>query len=372
MKVQITIFCLLTVAVLSLFQLVSQQTTLSAAPDEGTKSSKTEPRRKIRIERSQAQPKRRSHSSQMEPRIPPASILLKQIQQEAARAKLPELNLFAIDVTSREVILVSHEPDKKLSYCGTPRWALGGNQIVFDATPGRNWTETRLMSIRQSNTGVETIDLGAGNCPTLSPDGEQLAFHLNGGAVPGAASGIWIMDADGLNRRRLGGFGIPLFSPSGKKLLVSSFSSRRQLSLLDPQTGKSTRIEVPGYKIYSQTSWGSDDETLVAVVVSKQGTGIAMLDISQPDNATVRQVLWRRGDQFDVDPGCPVYSEKTGTCVFTGRTPEGTALYAINLTKLGPPRRLEPGQQDQKLLSLSMSPDGRFVLFCSDRPVEED
>ncbi|MFI4847988.1 MAG: hypothetical protein ACIAZJ_02745 [Gimesia chilikensis] len=46
-------------------------------------------------------------------------------------------------------------------------------------------------------------------------------------------------------------------------------------------------------------------------------------------------------------------------------------MYAINLTELGPPRRLEPGQQDQKLLSLSMSPDGRFVLFCSDRVAED-
>ena len=282
MKVQITIFCVLTVAALTLFQPVSQQPQVNAAPEDGAKSRKTELRRSIRIERSQAQPKRRPRSSQLEPRIPSASLLLKQIQQEAARAKLPELNLFAIDVTSGEVTLISHEPDKKLTYCGTPRWALGGNQIVFDATPGRNWTETRLMSIRQSSTGVETIDLGAGNCLTLSPDGEQLAFYLNGGAVPGAASGVWIMDADGLNRRRLGGFGIPLFSPTGNKLLVSSFSSRRQLSLLDPKTGKSTRIEVPGYKIYSQTSWGSDDETLVAVVVSKQGTGIAMLDISNP------------------------------------------------------------------------------------------
>lgn len=296
--------------------------------------------------------------------------LVEFLKQKSVRGKeeVDQLNLFAMNVSDGSVTLVAQEPRHGLVYCGTPEWSNEGQKIIFDASPGRNWKQTRLLAIDSNAGGAEVVDLGPGNCPTFSPDGKQIAFLLNSGVVPGAKSGIWLMDSDGSNRRLLGGYGIPVWSPDGSKLLVESFSSPRNLSVMDVETGEENPIKLEGYKIYSKVSWADDGNTLVSVVVSNQGTGIALIDVTEPSEAKIKQVLWRRGDQFDVAPGCPVYSSKTRRCVFTGRTETGTALYVLNVDRLDPPQRLEPEVEDNKLLSLALSPDGRYVLFCSDRP----
>jgi|GEM_PF-3366076 len=296
--------------------------------------------------------------------------LVELLKQKSVRGKeqVDQLNLFAMNVSDGNVTLVAQEPRHGLVYCGTPEWSNEGQKIIFDASPGRNWQQTRLLAIDSTAWGTKVVDLGPGNCPTISPDGKQIAFLLNSGVVPGAESGIWLMDSDGSNRRLLGGYGIPAWSPDGSKLLVTSFSSPRNLSLMDVETGEENQIKLEGHKLYSKASWADDGNTLVSVVVSNQGTGIVLIDVTEPSEAKIKQVLWRRGDQFDVGPGCPVYSSKTRRCVFTGRTETGTALYVLNLDRLDPPQRLEPEVEDNKMLSLAFSPDGRYVLFCSDRP----
>ncbi len=274
------------------------------------------------------------------------------------------LNVFAIDVARGDVTLVANSPQPELNYCGTPCWSHDGARIYFDATPNQSWSRTRLLVVDLLKMTADPTDLGAGNCPSPSPDGKRIAFQLNTGA-----GGIWVMDADGTNRRRLGGSGIPKWSPDGKKLLVTGFSSDRKLSLVDAETGEVEPISLAGHKFYSQTSWGGDPDSILSVVVSDRGTGIALVDISTPSAAKIKRVLWRRGEDLNVAPACPVYSTKTHRCVFTGRAKTGTALYILRTDKDEPAKRLEPEIEDNKIASLAFSPDGRYVLFCSDRPI---
>ena len=44
------------------------------------------------------------------------------------------------------------------------------------------------------------------------------------------------------------------------------------------------------------------------------------------------------------------------------------ALYVVHTGQFDPPTRLESGGYDNKIAALAFSPDGRYVLFCSDRP----
>ena len=78
------------------------------------------------------------------------------------------------------------------------------------------------------------------------------------------------------------------------------------------------------------------------------------------------KVLWKRGDGSNVEPLYPVYSPVTKQCVFVGREKGGQSLYRLGAD--GRPERLEAEvQRDGKIASLALSPDGRYLLFCSDR-----
>ena len=78
-------------------------------------------------------------------------------------------------------------------------------------------------------------------------------------------------------------------------------------------------------------------------------------------------MLWKRKNDPDLNPACPVYSPASRRCVFSGRG-EGKSLYSIQPGKGLPAKRLgKPG--DRKLIvNLTFSPDGRYVLYSDNGP----
>jgi hypothetical protein len=104
----------------------------------------------------------------------------------------------------------------------------------------------------------------------------------------------------------------------------------------------------------------------VAFVRSAKGFAIALVDVTNPADAKIKDVLWKRGDGTNVEPLYPVYSPERRRGVFVGRDAKGQALYTFEPGKV--PLRLEAEGYDKKISSLALSPDGRYVLFCSDRP----
>jgi len=285
--------------------------------------------------------------------------------QDATATK--RLGLYVIDVINPEVTLVRDKPIGDLTYFGSPSWSNDGQRILFDATPGQAWRKTHLKVIHADQGKAGVTDLGLGNCPTLSPDGDHVAFLLNSGAVPDAPRGIWLMRADGSKRRHLGGYGVPKWSPDGKQLLIISFSSPCRMSIMDVETAKQRPVQLAGHNFYSNPGWAGDGQTLVAIVTSGGNAGIALVDVTDPEQARVKQILWRKGDRIDMSPLYPVYSPKTDLCVFVGGNENGEALYTVKPGQFDPPKRLEPTGYDGKIARLAFSPDGRYVLFCSDR-----
>jgi Tol biopolymer transport system component len=277
-----------------------------------------------------------------------------------------QLGLFLMDLTRRNATLIAAQAEKGRRYCGSPCWSHDGRRILFDASPGfGQWGNTRLQVLEVTEQGPRLRSLGAGNCPTISPDGERIAYLLNPEVEPGAEPGIHVMNADGRDRRRLGGSGIPKWSPDGRHLLTVSFSNPCQLTLLDVATGQDNAVRLPDCRFHSVPSWAST-ETIVAVVNSRKGLAIAVINVANPNEASIEDILWRRGDRLDPEPLYPVYSPATCRCVFVGRSKDGQALYAFQPGNR--PQRLEGGTGDGKIAGLALSPDGRYLLFCSDRP----
>jgi Tol biopolymer transport system component len=285
------------------------------------------------------------------------------------------IGLYVIDVVNGEATLVASEPAPGICQCGSGAWSRDGKRIYFDATTGDSdplrHLRTRLKVLALEGGRPSVTDFGHGNCPTPSPAGDRIIFLMNPANAAGAEPGLWMMNSDGSGRRRLGGHGRPKWSYDGHQFLIINFTEPREVTVIDDRPGrKSGLLQVPGRKLFSPPSWAG--EGIVVAITGEgeeAGDAVVLIDVSNPEEATVTETLWKRGQDLDIKPLSPVYSPETSACVFVGEQEgKGLALYSIQRGKPGPPRRLEAEGFDGLLQSLSFSPGGRFVAFSSDRP----
>ena len=64
-------------------------------------------------------------------------------------------------------------------------------------------------------------DVGLGDSPRFSPDDRTVAFALYPGESSDEPEGVWLMNADGTNRRRLCELAAPFWSPDGTQILLN-------------------------------------------------------------------------------------------------------------------------------------------------------
>ena len=88
-----------------------------------------------------------------------------------------------------ETTLVASQPDQGFDRCGSPAWSNDGRRIVYDAMPGDAVPLTVIKSISAGKDGLTVTDLGLGNCPSFSADGDRIIFLNNSGVQPRTASG---------------------------------------------------------------------------------------------------------------------------------------------------------------------------------------
>jgi type II secretory pathway pseudopilin PulG len=292
---------------------------------------------------------------------------LKQHEPRPAAAK-SRMTLYLLDLQDGQVTRVAAEPDPNLDQCGSPSWAQDGRRILYDAQPRNQLPRTRLKAIDLADGRLVQTDLGPGNCPTSSPKGDRVVFLLNPEQMPNAEVGVWIMNGDGSGRRLLGGYGRPKWSPDGHQFMIISFSNPCEVTVIDDRPGRRSGIlDLLDRKIYSIPAWAGD-ATIVAVLGETAGEEIALVDVTSPQEGRIKEVLWTKGKGLDVKPREPIYSPVTGLCVFVGEDAKGMALYSFKHGKTDPPRRLEPEAYDNLIRDLAFSPDGRYILFSSNRP----
>src|SRR5262249_17792302 len=130
---------------------------------------------------------------------------------------------------------------------------------------------------------------------------------------------------------------------------------------------KSGVLKIADLKVFSVPKWVGAG-TIVAAFGEETGDTIALIDVTELDQANVKEVLWRQGKERDLKPSCPIYSPSTRRCVFVGKdASKGKALSSLQHGKPGAPKRLEPQGSDKTIQDLAFSPDSRFVVFASDR-----
>lgn len=278
--------------------------------------------------------------------------------------------VYMLDLDEGGTTLIADEPTPGQICSGMPRWSHDGTRILFDAT-GSQWPLARVMALDVRDGQPAFTDLGPGNHPTFSPDDKHIAFLLHPGREPGAEAGVWLMRADGSDRHRVGAFGVPFWSPFSREFLVNSVSVPTESAVINLETKQGGTVVVPGHQILSWPTWAGPGTLVSALTGQGKDESIVLLDVRDPAEAKILEVLWKRGEDLDVTPRWPVYRPDTRQCFFVGEGPAKRSIYVVKrgdpraAQKLGVEEHKRPGNP-QQLGGLSLSPNGRYLLFNSD------
>jgi hypothetical protein len=280
------------------------------------------------------------------------------------------LQLYMLDLIDGGMTSVADEPDPGLDWCATPKWSQDGTRIVFAAWSRAGFQGSRIKAIEIRDGLPTCTDLGAGNSPTLSPNSQRIVFQLDPGAEPGAEAGVWLMQADGSERRRISEYhGAPFWSPDGCEMLINDYSNGPTTTVvINLKTKEGDLLKVAGHRIFSWPSWSGPGTVVSALATGEEGDSIALLDVRKPAEAKIIEVLWKRSDDLDVTPRWPIYQPETRRCVFIGVEPMKRTLLSFQRGESGRVKRLEGKGYNDWLGGLSFSPDGRYLLFCGNRP----
>ena len=286
--------------------------------------------------------------------------------------------LYMVDLVEGGTTVIADEPAPALTWSGSPEWSHDGTRIVFDASPGTDWRHARVVSVEIRDARPVFTDLGPGNCPTFSSDDKKIAFMINPGAEEGVDAGVWVMEADGSQRRRAGEFGNPSWSPDGRQLLINSFEDFPASTVMNVEKMTEEALSLQEYRVFSWPSWAGPGRLVAALAKAgkDEADTVAILDVSNPGDAKIVEVLWRRDRELDVAPSWPVYFAEERRCYFSGVDDNKRTLYSVELKES---RRAKPvgvkGPDEQAgVLSafpygpFSFSPDGRYLLVHTNRP----
>jgi len=297
-----------------------------------------------------------------------ADVLKRHPAQRRAGAAGGRLQLYMMDLIDRGTTLIADEPALGLDYCNVPKWSHDGTRIIFGARPSTRPAAARIKAIELRDGRPVISDLGAGNCPTFSPDDRRIVFMLDAGAEPGVEPGVWVMQADGSERLRVGEYGAPVWSPDGREFLLNEDTAPTVSVVMNFETGEGGVLKVAGHQIFSWPSWAGPGTLVAAIGGARVDDSVVLLDVRKPTEATIIEVLWKRGGDLDVAPRWPVYSPNTRLCVFVGEEPRKRTLYSVRRGESRKAKPLEPKGYDDRLSGLSFAPDGRYLLFCANRP----
>ena len=169
-------------------------------------------------------------------------------------------NLFALDVASEKVRqLTDLEQISAGLWFMAPSYSPDGRSILFTSpSAGKDDRQVWHLWSIPSSGGEPTIVLRDAAFGEYSPDGSAIAFTRVSG--DGSGGGMWIVNADGSDRRQLvaGEIVFPRWSPDGTRIAYGHDGESRTY-VYDLATGETTSIA----GVSTWPEWVDDDTLLV-------------------------------------------------------------------------------------------------------------
>ena len=216
-----------------------------------------------------------------------------------------------------------------VSLTGKIAYASGGNVLVKDLVTGT------------------TINTGApGNNPKFSPDGSLITYGGNG---------IWVMNANGTNKRLIvaGNGGSPSFAPDGQRLAFTTSSGLSGISVVNLDGSGLGQLTTHGMK----AAWSPDGNQIA--FASALNSADTDLWIMNADGSNPHVALSRAGSDLDV---VWLYSWKILFGGDMGKR-DGYEIFSFDPNTNLPPARLTNSAGSD--FEPAWSPDGTSIAYAA-------
>jgi hypothetical protein len=237
---------------------------------------------------------------------------------------------------------------------GSPEWSTDGKKIAVDMSNGG--TESSHVFVMNAD-GTERKDLGPGCMPSFSADGKRLVF-----SEPG--HGIMTMNSDGTDRQTIdrSGWGAQ-WSPDGKWI---AYGKSGNITLVDVATRKSRQLLAGVHAkrygiIYWNMAW-SHDSRGIAFKGSTRTGGKAELAFAEIDSPERLQVL-QTNAEFTYPDISFSPDNKQVIAAIDNHDGTGYRLHAINIKQLGLPKLLEVIPAGESSDGVAWSRDGKSIAI---------
>lgn len=256
-------------------------------------------------------------------------------------------------------------------------WSNSGRYLLMNGLPRIDaFSESKMFLCKlEGSSAGDIVDLGYGNTPAWSPDDSQIAFMLNPGNPGGHAGGLWLMDADGNNRRWIGQAWWPRWSPDGRLLSCHGWRSDGQASLVlfDLNGGSQTLFESSDWTLVDYASSWSPDSQRIAFVGERDGVKhLATINVDGSLDS-IRIMFTNEDPQLDLF-GPPSWSRDGRQILFCMQDAAGgerrwwnSQLYSMAPDIPSAPVLLEGRPMGRINRGVSWSPDSSKIIFSSER-----
>lgn len=243
-----------------------------------------------------------------------------------------------------------------LEYDRPLTWSPDGSKLLFWKHSAIGWDIWSIDADGKNAKNLTNVQTGGCRSPSFSPDGKRIAFMRD------EPEGLYVMDANGANQKRLTQHGDrdepPSWSPDGKWIAyvhytsVGSNSARGDIHVID-QDGKNDRRVTLNQGSVRHATWSPDGKTILFEGFRAGGVQVCTINA---DGTNERRLV--TGTNYD-----PIWSPDGKRITFIKEQNGKYTLWVMNANG-GESKQVAP--IEGRPSKTTWSPDGRRLAFSSE------